>query len=121
VATIAFGLATRRYPSAFPALVARYGGDALWAVMIFWLAALFRRSDTTLRLALAALLVSLAVELSQLAHAPWIDALRATRGGALVLGQGFLWSDLACYSLGIALAALLDGWLARRTVPTSAT
>ena len=43
--------------------------------------------------------------MSQLYHAPWIDAIRDTLPGALVLGYGFLWSDLACYAAGVALGA----------------
>jgi hypothetical protein len=121
VVTVAAGLATRRYPSTFPTFVARYGGDALWAAMILWLAALLRPGTDTLRLALLALGISYAVELSQLYRAPWIDAVRATRGGALVLGQGFLWSDLVCYSVGVALAAALDAWLTRRSGSLPAT
>lgn len=108
--TIALGLATRRYPEAFPAIVARYGGDALWAAMVFWLAALVRPAAATPRLALAALGTSFAVECSQLYHADWIDALRATGAGALVLGQGFLRSDLVCYTVGVAVAAAVDAW-----------
>ena len=52
-------------------------------------------------------------EFSQLYRAPWIDAVRATRLGALVLGQGFLWSDLWCYAAGVTLAAGIDWILAR--------
>ena len=108
--TIALGLATRRYPELFPAIVARYGGDALWAAMVFWLAALVRPAAATSRLALTALGISFAVECSQLYRAEWIDAVRATWAGALVLGQGFLWSDLVCYTVGVAVAAALDAW-----------
>lgn len=114
VATVALGLATRRYPSAFPEIVARYGGDALWAAMVLWLAALVRPAATTRRLALLALAVSVAVEVSQLYQAPWINALRATRAGKLVLGEGFLWSDLVCYAVGVGLAAAVDAWLVSR-------
>lgn len=112
--TVLLGLATRRFPSAFPAVVAQFAGDTLWAAMVFWLAALIRRSATTTHLALASIAIAFAVEFSQLHHAPWLDALRATRPGALVLGQGFLWSDLACYTVGVALAAGIDTALVRR-------
>ena len=108
VATVLLGLATRRFPDAFPATIARHGGDALWAAMVLWLGALLRREATTRGLALSALGIAYGVEFSQLYHAPWLDAVRATRAGALVLGQGFLWSDLAAYAVGVALAALLD-------------
>jgi hypothetical protein len=111
--TIALGLATRRYPTAFPALVATYGGDALWAAMVLWLLALVRPAATTPRLAMGALAVAYAVEVSQLYRAEWIDAVRATRVGALALGQGFLVSDLVSYAIGVALAAGLDAMLVR--------
>ena len=77
-------------------------------VSAFFLAALLFPRVPTARLALGAAAFALAIELSQLYHAPWLDAVRATRPGALILGFGFLWSDLACYAVGIALAALID-------------
>ena len=63
---------------------------------------------STARLAVTALACSCAIEVSQLYHAPWIDAIRDTRPGALVLGDGFLWSDLACYAAGVALGAGIE-------------
>jgi len=114
IATVALGLATRRFPSVFPVFVARYGGDALWAAMVLWLAALLSPTSPTWRLALLALAISVGVEVSQLYRAPWIDAIRATRVGRLALGEGFLWSDLLCYGAGVVLAAAADAWLVRR-------
>lgn len=91
-----------------PDWMARYAGDALWATMVFWWLALLAPRARTWALGAAAFGIAVTVEISQLVHAPWLDALRATRVGALVLGQGFLWSDLACYAVGAGLAALLD-------------
>ncbi len=119
VATVVLGLATRWYPSAFPDIIARYGGDALWAAMIFWLVAILRPATSTVALATYALGVSWAVECSQLYHAPWIDAVRATRLGGLVLGYGFLWSDLVSYGAGVVVAAILDTMIVVRREPTS--
>ena len=113
-ATVGAGLASRRYPAAFPEFIARYGGDTLWAAMVFWLLALLCRRTATMRLAAAALTISLAVELSQLYHAPWIDAIRDTGFGRLVLGNGFLWSDLVCYSIGVGCTAAVDALLVAR-------
>jgi hypothetical protein len=48
------------------------------------------------------------VEVSQLYHAPWIDGIRNTTLGGLVLGFGFLWSDLVCYLIGIVAGALIE-------------
>ena len=106
--TVALGLASRRSPSRLPEFVVAYAGDALWAAMVFWLAAVLLPRGRTARLAAGALAFALVVETSQLYHAPWIDAVRATRAGALALGHGFLWSDLACYAVGVAVAALFD-------------
>jgi hypothetical protein len=106
--TIALGLASRRYADALPQFVAAYAGDALWAAMVFWIAAFIRPRAKTRTLAAISLGLSFVVELSQLYHAPWIDAIRATRLGALALGHGFLWSDLLCYAAGVAAAALID-------------
>lgn len=119
VVTILLGLATRQFPWAFPDVVAQFGGDTLWAMMVYWLAALARPRATTTRLALTALVFAVGVELSQLVHTPSLDALRHTRLGALVLGQGFLWSDLACYAVGVAGAVIVDLFMQRgqRTVP----
>ncbi|MDO4536447.1 MAG: DUF2809 domain-containing protein, partial [Clostridium perfringens] len=45
---------------------------------------------------------------SQIYHAPWIDSIRNTTLGGLVLGFGFLWSDILCYTIGIAIGVALD-------------
>jgi hypothetical protein len=55
-----------------------------------------------------------AVEVSQLYHAPVVDAVRATRLGHLVLGSGFDARDLAAYAGGIVGAVLLEAALIRR-------
>lgn len=120
VSTVSLGVASRLYGSVLPAFVARYAGDVLWASMVVWLLALLWPRASTRRVALGAFLTAVVVEVSQLYHAPWLDAARATRAGALLLGQGFLWSDLVCYTLGVSAAALLDLWVVRRTVPAGA-
>jgi len=65
-------------------------------------------------LAMIASAVCGVIELSQLWHPPWLDAIRATRPGALVLGRGFVWSDLLCYLIGATAAAGVDKILQRR-------
>lgn len=77
-------------------------------MMVVWLLAIARPTATRLSLAGNAFAIATAIECSQLYRAPWIDAWRATTLGALVLGQGFLWSDLLCYAVGVALAAVVD-------------
>ena len=116
-ATLLLGLATRTWPAAFPAPVALYGGDTLWAAMLVWLLGLLRPSATPQARGLLALGFAFLVEVSQLVRSAPITAVRETRLGALVLGQGFLWSDLVCYALGVALAVAIDARLIRRARP----
>ena len=115
VITILLGLGSRRFAEHLPSLVAQYAGDVLWASMVFWWGTLFFREAGTGRLAAGAFAVCVVVELSQLYQAPWINALRNTTPGALVLGHGFLWSDLVCYALGVLLAAFIH----QRLIPPS--
>jgi hypothetical protein len=115
---VALGLASRHYRSELPTAVGAYAGDVLWAAMVFLLAATLSPHTHTRALATGALVFSFGIELSQLYHAPWLGALRATRVGALVLGQGFLWSDLLCYAVSIGIAAGADLlWRSRVSTP----
>jgi hypothetical protein len=102
VITILAGLGSRHYGGHLPSWVYLYLGDSLWALMVFWMAGFLLRQKTTGWVAVVSLLFSYIIETSQLYHAPWIDAIRATTLGGLVLGFGFLWSDMLCYTVGIA-------------------
>ena len=115
--TVILGLGSRRFGHALPGLLAAYAGDTLWALVVFLgLGMVFARASTWV-IALSALSFSFAIELSQLYHAPWIDSIRATTLGALILGRGFLWSDLACYVAGIGLGILIEQFLSRENSP----
>lgn len=110
---IAMGLGSRRLGFALPAFVASYAGDTLWALALFLVLGLLLSRTSTGRVAAMAMGGSILVELSQLYHAPWIDAVRRTRVGGWILGFGFLWSDLACYAAGVGLGVAIE-WLIDR-------
>jgi hypothetical protein len=112
--TIALGLASRRYPHLLPPFVATYAGDTLWAAALYWLLALLLPFARLSRILVATLTISAIVEISQLYHWTWLVDLRSTPAGALVLGQGFLWSDLACYAAGATACGLIDSRLRAR-------
>lgn len=103
---IILGLSSRAYPQLLPHFLATYAGDTLWALMAFLLIGLMFPLISTAKVVAIALLFSFFIELSQLYHAPWIDELRQYRVIALVIGRGFLWSDLVCYSIGVAIGAV---------------
>ena len=108
LATIGAGLASRAYSQYLPWWLAKNLGDALYATMVFWGFGFLAPRARTSRVALAAVAFCFAIELSQAYHAPWIDGVRATTPGRLVLGQGFHAFDLVCYVLGVALAVALE-------------
>lgn len=92
-------------------------GDALWAMLIYaGLRLLLVNRSKSLSLGLA-VLICYGVEFSQLIQEPWLVAIRQMPLGHLVLGQGFLWSDLVAYSVGLVLIWRCDtsDLLKRRT------
>ncbi len=111
VGVVAAGLASRRFPFLVPGWLGKYPGDALWAWMILLGLAALRPQSRRWSLALVAYGVCVVVECSQRYHAPWIDAIRATRLGHLALGSGFDPTDLLAYAIGIVV-----GWAADRLV-----
>jgi hypothetical protein len=112
--TIAVGLAVHLRGGALGPAAQDVLGDALWAAMIaWWMGALAPRTRLFVRSAVA-YAICVIVEVSQLYHAPALDAIRATRAGHLVLGSGFDPRDLLAYALGVAGAAFIEAVVAAR-------
>ena len=102
------GLASRRYQAVLPEFIGEYAGDTLWALMLFLLVSTLLAGRTVISRATISLVLAFVVEISQLYHAPWIDSIRHTTLGGLVLGFGFLWTDLVCYTVGIVIGAVAE-------------
>lgn len=110
VAVIALGLASRSgfaQGNLLP-FISEYAGDTLWALMVFLGFGFLLPRLSTWQIASFAFGFAVLIEISQLYHAPWLDALRQTRLGGLILGFGFLWSDLVCYAVGVACGVGLE-------------
>lgn len=86
--TIPLGLASRRFAASLPPFVAEYAGDTLWALAMYLAVSIAAPRLGIRARAVIALATSCLVELSQLYHAPWIDDIRATTLGALLLERG---------------------------------
>lgn len=104
----ALGIGSRQYAHSLPHFIAAYAGDTLWALAAFLGFGLILRRQSTWRVALFAMTFSILIEVSQLYHAPWLDSIRHTILGGLILGFGFLWSDLACYAVGVGLGVAIE-------------
>lgn len=105
VSTIALGLASRKFPGLFPAVLGKYPGDALWALMVFCAWGFLIPDCSTQKLALYALITSYADEFSQLYQSPWINHIRSTPIGHLILGSTFSWLDMVAYTVGVTIGA----------------
>jgi hypothetical protein len=88
-----------------------YVGDAIWAGMIYFGFRFLLPSAKITSAVIAALTFCYAIEISQLNQSEGLNELRRTTLGGLILGFGFLWSDFLMYTIGIGLAAWLDGFL----------
>ena len=108
IVIIILGLCSRKFAFALPHLLNEYLGDALWALMIFaGFGFLFPKIEKK-KLAFISLLFCYGIEVSQLYHDEWIDSIRTTTLGGLVLGYGFLWSDLVAYTIGVGVGFLFE-------------
>jgi len=98
----------------FSPFITKYGGSALWALLVFLCCGFVKTRASTWRLLFAATVISFCVEFSQLYHAPWIDHIRAHRLGGLILGSTYSSYDLVAYFAGIVAGAILEAILRKR-------
>ena len=80
LATIAAGLLCRFSHIGLPPGIAKYGGSALWALMLYWLAALLLRRWQPFRLVIATGFFATAIEHLKLYHSPpWTPSASPSR------------------------------------------
>ena len=109
------GLSSRSHlVRVFPDFVGTYAGDTLWALAAFLTLGIVFPVHPTRIIAATAIGISFGVECSQLYQADWINRIRSTLPGALLLGSGFLWSDFACYTAGVLMGVVGEGFLLKR-------
>ncbi len=78
--------------------------------MVFYLFTIVLYKAPLKKILLATFIFSFMIEFSQLYQADWINQIRDIKLFALVLGHGFLWTDLLCYSVGIIVAFGLESF-----------
>src|SRR5690606_29746118 len=97
--TIALGLGSRKL-----AFLSAVIGDVLYAVMIYWCVRLLFLKKSFLFTFSGSVMFCFVIEGLQAIQVAWLVALRQHSFWKLVLGQGFLWSDLVAYVIGAFLA-----------------
>jgi hypothetical protein len=106
VFTIIIGLLSRHI-SGIPLFI----GDVLWATMVYFMIRFLFINRTIKWVVITSLLFCYAIEFSQLYKAPWIDKLRHTVLGGLILGEVFLWGDMLSYTIGVGIGILVEKML----------
>ena len=89
----------RKMNGSFPNFFNTYYPDTAWTMAVYCGFGLLFNKGVKVNLP-AALLTSYAVEISQLFTTPFLSLARSTVIGGLILGYGFLWSDIICYTVG---------------------
>jgi hypothetical protein len=117
ITSIVLGLSSRKFSDLIPILISKHAGDILWASMVYFGIRFFFIKKTLAWAAGISVIISFAIEFSQLYKSEWIIELRNTVIGALILGRGFLTIDLIRYIIGITIAYWIDKyWLKRKRV-----
>jgi hypothetical protein len=102
-----------RFGHILPEFISDAGGGI--AYEIFWILLVLTIAPTAnIRItAISVCLTTCAIEFLQLYQPPWLQAIRATLPGRLVLGTTFSWGDFPPYFIGSALGLLLVYYLDR--------
>ena len=86
--------------------VPQWIGDLLWALMVYVMVRVLLINASIKQVAIISLAFCFVIEFSQLYQADWINHIRQTLPGRLILGQGFLWSDLLAYTGGVMVGVV---------------
>ena len=120
--TIPLGLGSRMGGVPSPGLVRTYGGDVLSATCIFFGVRYVAHRRTLAQCAAIGFFICALIELQQLHTAAWLVNLRDDTPLGILLGHGFLWSDIACYAvgttIGVAISCAAERTAANHETPT---
>jgi hypothetical protein len=114
IVTVIVGLVSRELSSA---VVPLFVGDILWGLAVFLLMRFIFIAKPLSFIVIVSIIYAYATELSQLYSAPWINHLRQTFFGKVMLGETFYLGDIASYTIGIGLGVLVE--LSLRTLVRS--
>lgn len=110
LAIIVMGLLSRQWT-----IIPVSTGDFLYAVMVYCGSRYLLTNKSLMIAAVLSLVFCFLIECSQLLEQQeTLTYIRSFKLGRLILGQGFLWSDLLAYFLGVLSIFLIDRrWINR--------
>lgn len=83
-------------------------GDTLYAILIYFIIRIVFPKQSKIKTAFFSLIICYFIEFTQLYKSNWLNEIRETQLGHYVLGQGFLWSDIIAYSVGVFIAFIFN-------------
>jgi Protein of unknown function (DUF2809) len=92
-------------------------GSVAYQVLLMFIAAFFFPRMNLVKIAIGVFLLSSAIELLQLWQPPFLQAIRATWTGRVLLGNTFLLADFPPYAIGCFLGWLCLKGLRRKIAP----
>ena len=98
IITICLGLFSRL--EFIPEFIYPYLGDMLYSILLFFIVGFICTRFSSVKVAIISLSICCAIEVSQFYQADWINEIRNFKLGGLILGYGFLWSDIFSYLVG---------------------
>ena len=113
VAVIPAGLISRHFRSSAAShtptgFLTTYSGDTLWPIMFYFFGRFLLPKSSYRTLFIATIALTLGIEFGQLWKPPVLQWLREQPISGFLLGNTFLWSDVACCVLGAIIAVLID-------------
>lgn len=108
---IVLGMLSRHF-----SFIPLWAGDVLWATMIYFILRFFMLKASVLKIALLSVAISYTIEFSQLYKTEWIDNLRHTFLGRMILGETFFWGDLVSYTAGILIGVCIEVWIVKSKI-----
>ena len=110
----ACGLLTRTVIFRDVPVIGPWGGDVCWAVAAWYLFRCILPQVFAIEIAVLSAGLCIVVETSQLLDVEWLNTLREHHIIRLLIGHGFMWSDLVLYAIGIAIGWVLDTFVLMR-------
>lgn len=100
-----------RFRAPIPAGARDSSGGALYVILFVVLGAIVFADSAPFRIAFVVVVATCVLEFLQLWHPRWLEVLRATWPGRVLLGTTFGWNDFPPY-----FAGGFAGWLLLRTI-----
>lgn len=103
IVTLIIGILSRQVN-----IIPHFVGDILYSCLIYFGFRFLFPNQKIITSSLLSLFFCFSIEFLQLYEATWLVSLRQTLLGQYILGQGFLFTDLICYTIGALLASWTD-------------